>query len=320
MANANNPNNTLGTPNEYSGITSREGWSAGLMQAFSAGIVSGFNVTQAEQLGMKVLVGGDAGTKDTLIAEATTGDKYVIFNKSDEAIEVSIPTAPTANKRIDSIVVYRDLAATSNADTTDNPACVGIIVVSGAVSANPVAATDAQIRAKLPHGSQAVYCVIATVTVAAKATTVTNSMIFKSGPHSYLNNNAVSDDIVNQIAANKSTIASLTSVRHWVGDFGYGKNCQLTRIGNIVQAVTYEGTGKPAMGVWTDVRIVCPLGYRPKYEGRIIGALPGANATVWCQRVPVGSSNMDMLVQGDANSSNDYQGTGTWITSDPMPD
>lgn len=172
-----NPSNALGTPNEYSGLTSREGYAASANNAFSRGVVSGFAVVQNTTLNMTVLMGGASGTKDVALALSPNGDMYTIYNKSNAQISVTIPTAPSTNSRIDSIVLYRDLAATSSSATTDNPAVVGYQVVSGATATTPVAPTDTQIRAALTNGSSAAFCVVATVVVAAGTTTITNSLI-----------------------------------------------------------------------------------------------------------------------------------------------
>lgn len=187
MANANNPNDALRTPNVYSGITSEQGFAAGIANGFSDGIVSGFEVKANSPVGMSVLVGGDAGVKDVLYAKNSTGDMYTIFNGSNSPIVVTIPTAPTANSRIDAIVVYRDVTSTGDPSLTDNPNCVGVMVVSGGSAASPVAPTDAEIRAKLPNGASAVYCVIRTVKVAAGVKAITDSNINNDRQHAFLN-------------------------------------------------------------------------------------------------------------------------------------
>lgn len=172
-----NPNNALGTPNAYSGLTSREGYSAGAANAFSKGVVSGFTAVQNTTPNMTILLGGISGTKDVALANSPNGDMYTIFNRSNTPISVTIPAAPSTNSRMDSVVLYRDLTATSNSTVTDNPAVTGYQVVSGTAAASPVAPTDAQIRAAIPNGASAAYCVVKNVTVAAGTSTILNSMI-----------------------------------------------------------------------------------------------------------------------------------------------
>lgn len=191
MANVNNPNDALRTPNVYSGITSEQGFAAGIANGFSDGIISGFEVKANSPAGMSVLVGGDSGVKDTLYVKSSTGDMYTIFNGSNSPIEVTIPEAPTANSRIDSIVVYRDVAASGDGSITDNPNCVGIMVVSGTSASNPVAPNDATIRKALPNGSTALYKVIRTVNVASGVKAITDSNINNDRPHAFLNNDVV---------------------------------------------------------------------------------------------------------------------------------
>lgn len=152
----------------------------GWAQAFSSGLVEGHGVTQNTSADMKVLVGGSATNPDVALAQNPAGYKIALDIVSQQAITL---TAPASNSRISAIVAYTDdLSLATTEDTvTGSPASCGLIVVNGTASANPTAPTDAQIRTAITSdgatGSQACYCVIATVLVASGTSVITNSLI-----------------------------------------------------------------------------------------------------------------------------------------------
>lgn len=152
----------------------------GWCQSFSTGLVEGSGVIQNTSADMNVLVGGSASKPDVLIAENTSGYKVALDVVGQQAVAI---TAPATNSRISAIVAYTDdLSLASTQDTvTGSPASCGLIVVNGTASASPSAPTDNQIRTAITAdgatGSQAAYCVIATILVASDTTTITNSLI-----------------------------------------------------------------------------------------------------------------------------------------------
>lgn len=173
-------------PNNIVRVRARNGGRASVYEAnawaqgYSMGILEGTGVIQNTSADMNVLVGGSATKPDVLIAENPAGYKIALDIIGQQAVALS---APVSNSRISAIVAYTDdlSLASSQDDVTGSPASCGLIVVNGTAAANPVAPTDAQIRTAITAdgatGSQASYCVIATVTVASDATMITNSLI-----------------------------------------------------------------------------------------------------------------------------------------------
>lgn len=152
----------------------------GWAQAYTSGLLEGNGVIQNTVADMNVLVGGSSSKPDVVLAENSAGYKIALDLVGQQAIAI---TAPATNKRISAIVAYTDdLSLQSTEDTvTGSPASCGLIVVNGTAGANPSAPTDSQIRTAITAdgatGSQAAYCVIATILVASNTTTITDSLI-----------------------------------------------------------------------------------------------------------------------------------------------
>ena len=152
----------------------------GWAQAYTSGLLDGNGVIQNTPADMNVLVGGSASKPDVVLAENPAGYRVALDLIGQQVLTI---TAPASNSRITSIVAYTDdLALSTTEDTvTGSPGSCGLIVVNGTAAANPVKPTDAQIRTAITAdgatGSQAAYCVIANITVANDATSITNSDI-----------------------------------------------------------------------------------------------------------------------------------------------
>ena len=256
MANQNNPGDALGTPNKYGGMTSVEGYSAGAANAFSAGIVSGFRVRADNPLGMSVRVGGETASgeaiKDVaLLTDDGIGDRHVVFNRNNTPIKLTIPPAPTANSRLDAIVLYKDMTVEGDSDTTDNPGSVGIVVVGGDVAATPQLPNAAKIRSALPNGTTTLYQVIASVQVTSGASLITDANINDIRQRSYLTRELIRQDKIYE----KTNIA---------GPFGLKLNIQ--RRGNMCIAMAFSTTSSMPVTVTGNERI--PIGYRPTIPTR----------------------------------------------------
>lgn len=152
----------------------------GWCQAFSQGVLDGVGVIPNTVPDLNVLVGGTPTCPDVVIATNPVGYKIALDIVGQEAITL---TAPASNSRISAIIAYTDdlaLSTTEN-EVTGSPATCGLIVVNGPTSANPVPPSDTEIRAAITEdgaaGSQASYAVIATVTVSASTTLITDSLI-----------------------------------------------------------------------------------------------------------------------------------------------
>lgn len=149
-------------------------------QKFTVGLFSGSGVRQNTSADMNILVGGLSTNPDVVIGKNAAGYNIALDIVGAQTIAI---TKPAANSRIAAIVAYtNDLSLTStDAGTTGSPSSCGLIVVNGASSASPVAPSDSDIRAAITAdgatGSQATYCVIATILVASTTTTITNTLI-----------------------------------------------------------------------------------------------------------------------------------------------
>jgi hypothetical protein len=149
-------------------------------QKWQGGLFSGLGVTQNTSADMNVLVGGSTTNPDVVIAQNAAGYNIALDIVGKQAVLI---TKPAANSRISSIVAYTNDLSLSSTDTTTtgSPSSCGLIVVNGATSATPVAPTDTEIRTAITAdgatGSQATYCVIASITVASTTTTITNTLI-----------------------------------------------------------------------------------------------------------------------------------------------
>lgn len=152
----------------------------GWCQSYTSGLLEGDGVLQNTSADMNVLVGGSASKPDVVLAENPAGYKIALDLVGQQAVAI---TAPASNSRISAIVAYTDdLSLSTTQDTvTGSPASCGLIVVNGTAASTPSDPTDAQIRTAITAdgatGSQAAYCVIATILVANNTTIITNSEI-----------------------------------------------------------------------------------------------------------------------------------------------
>ena len=152
----------------------------GWAQAYTSGLLEGNGVTQNTSADMNVLVGGSATKPDVVLAINPADYKIGLDLVGQQAIAI---TAPASNSRISAIVAYTDdlSLATSEDTVTGSPSSCGLIVVNGTASVSPSEPTDNQIRTAITAdgatGSQASYCIIATVLVESTTTTITDSMI-----------------------------------------------------------------------------------------------------------------------------------------------
>lgn len=187
----------------------------GWAQGFTSGLLEGNGVIQNTSADMNVLVGGSTAKPDVVLAENPSGYRIALDLVGQQAIAI---TAPASNSRISAIVAYTDdLSLQSTEDTvTGSPASCGLIVVNGTAGATPSEPTDAQIRTAITAdgatGSQACYCVIATIEVESTTTVITNSLIT-------MNNCELSGTGV--VKANN---IDFTTLKKWIPDYASYQN------------------------------------------------------------------------------------------------
>lgn len=152
----------------------------GWAQAYTTGLLSGNGVLPNTVPDMNVLVGGSQDNPDVVIAQNANGYKIALDIVGQQAVTI---TAPASQSRISSIVAYTDdlsLASTDSA-TTGSPSSCGLIVVNGNTASTPTEPSEATIRSAITAdgatGSQACYCVIATILVSSSTTTISTSLI-----------------------------------------------------------------------------------------------------------------------------------------------
>lgn len=173
-----NPNNAVGTNGAFGGRTSVNAFND-VLSAFSGrGILSGWACSPSS--GLTVQLGGDGETRDVAIAEDASGNKTTVNNISQSPVEITIPSAPASNSRIDLVVAYIEDSPNGSGET-DNYDVVNLLVVSGTVSSTPVAPTDRAIRTAITadgaSGATAYYVVLAQITIATGTTDIDSTMI-----------------------------------------------------------------------------------------------------------------------------------------------
>lgn len=163
-------------PNGHGSVYEANMWA----QQHSDGLFSGRGVVRNTVADMNVLVGGTTDNPDVVLGKLPSGFLIALDIVGQQVIRI---TAPSANKRIASVVAYSDNIALNSTDTntTGSPSSCGLIVVYGSTSATPVAPTESQIRQAVTQdgatGSQAVIAVIANITTESFTTTITDEMI-----------------------------------------------------------------------------------------------------------------------------------------------
>lgn len=192
-------------------IRSRNGGRASVYEAnmwaqgFSSGLFSGAGVIQNTSADLNVLVGGSPSKPDVVIAQNPAGYNIALDIIGQQAIQI-VP--PATNSRIASVIAYTDDLSlpSSSATTTGSPASCGLIVVYGTTASSPQPPSDSVIRTAITAdgatGSQAVYGVIANITVQSTTTTITNALI------------ATKRSLT---SANKANFDAFTHVRAYVG-------------------------------------------------------------------------------------------------------
>lgn len=174
-----NPGNAVGTNGGYGGRTSVNAFNDVLASFGGRGILSGW--TCSPKIGMTIQLGGNGTTRDVAIAEDDMGNRTTIDNISAVPIDLTLENAPTLGSRIDTIVAYVNNPPENIDNLVDNPSCCGLIAVASAVSTEPVAASEEQIRDAITadgaSGVTAYYVVLARISVAEGATDIVGDNI-----------------------------------------------------------------------------------------------------------------------------------------------
>lgn len=293
-----NPNDSVGTNGAYGGRTSVNALNDVLASFTGRGVLSGWGVTASS--GMTVSVGGSAGVRDVAIAEDNAGNRTTVDNRSSSPISVTLSAASASSTRIDCIVAYVNNPATVLVTTIDNPSTCGIIAVNGTTSAPNDAAIRSAITADGGTGSTAYYVVLATITIAAGTTDLTDS----------------------NIAQGDKAMASAEFPSKIVADvpIGYGAKVTLMRNGKVVILRAWTNfTSVPAAG-WKTPSEKIPEGFRPSADAYAhAGTLDDYSKTL-TYRFNAGGGIEFRLRQGSWTTSDQFIFNVTWLTDDEYPE
>jgi len=147
------------------GKTDEQGIGSPFDGLFSGEVKSGFATTQSDVVGMSVKVAiGSA------FIPSGNGYPYHVF--TDTAQTVSIATADGSNPRLDLIVAYVDLTEVDDTDP-NNPDAFKMVAVAGSPAGSPSEPNSGAIQTAI--GASNPYIILARVSVAAGATTITNA-------------------------------------------------------------------------------------------------------------------------------------------------
>jgi hypothetical protein len=146
-------------------------WLGGL---YSAGVATHLGATQLQvvQRGAGANLSIDVSIGQCILALPSGLVSYWAW--TDAATNVTIATADATNPRIDTIVAWVDQTVASSG-TTNSLGALKFMSVAGTASGTPTAAADATIQTAV--GASSAWIKLATVTVAAGATTITNAVI-----------------------------------------------------------------------------------------------------------------------------------------------
>lgn len=286
----------------------------GWAQAYTQGVLSGYGVTQNLSADMNVLVGGTATNPDVVLATNPAGYKVALDLVSTQAVAV---TAPATNKRISAIVAYtNDLSlATTQSTVTGSPASCGLIVVNGTAAANPTEPTDNQIRTAITAdgatGSQAAYCIVATILVASGTTAITDNEIT-------VKRAGVMSSNIDYTSIEGWSNMPVASTTHNLD--GSSMTVTLTRIGNIVfvsgnfaigtQSQADADPYNPTWGLF-------PTGYRPSNTEQIImqGVVMTGASAGW----EISSDGKKTWSTTGWTGNERFYINTSWITADSWP-
>lgn len=296
----------------------------GWAQAYTSGLVEGSGVLQNTVADMNVLVGGSTAKPDVVLAENPSGYKIALDLVGQQAVAI---TAPATNSRISAIVAYTDdLSLQSTEDTvTGSPASCGLIVVNGTAGATPSDPTDAQIRTAITSdgatGSQAAYCVIATIEVASNTTVITNSLISINSATVQSNNFGEAS-----ITADKLDFTTMNTaeIKTTSASIGYSITCAYKRLGNIVIATVDNPSNStlPVSADYEPLSETVPVGFRPAYNTSLnlaTGAIQSRTGNISFLMKSDGSIRLNSAHMGDKGAVR-LNGVSVWFTVDAYPE
>lgn len=277
-------NNSIGTNGAYGGRTSVNALNDGLAIYEAQGVISGFQISP--NAGMTIAIGGSGLVRDVAIAQDNLGNRTTIDNITQQPIILTIPAAPAANARIDSIVAYVNNPPQGEATVIDNPGACGLIVASGNISASPVAPDESAIRTAITtagaSGSTAYYVELGQVTVESGTTDITANMITQGKlvkiAENKLDITSVGNGKITIQAGGTGAGSSMsfnvnqkndTTWKPVLGHDNIGANAvQANNIADNAVGITEIYFGE--QGVWSNIKMMYGLVVRARKWGRLV--------------------------------------------------
>ena len=292
-----NPNDSVGTNGAYGGRTSVNALNDVLASFTGRGVLSGWGVTASS--GMTVNVGGSAGVRDVAIAEGNAGNRTTVDNRSSSPISVTLSAASASSTRIDCIVAYVNNPATVLVTTIDNPSACGIIAVQGTTSAPDESAIRAAITADGGTGSTAYYVVLATITIAAGTTDLTDTNIAQGEKTS-------------------PNVDYATMTKTETMEIGYGASATFARFGNIVVMNSWTRFSNAPGSGWKTLTETLPTWLRPTASIYIdVRVSTDYTRTLTYRFDPDGTIAL-VIRTGNAPTDTNFAASGSWLTENAL--
>lgn len=277
-------------------------------QVYGTGNLTGATVTPSS--GLTVSVNGSSASPSVIIAENNVGYKIALDLVTTTTLTL---TAPSANSKITAIVAYTDDLAITSTDTdiTGNPSYCGLITVDGTIAATPAKPTDSQIRTAITAdgatGSQAVYAVLAYITIASDTTNITDALI-----------ESMSAELKASLIDFTQASPKVATIRQGLG---HGMFSTFYRVGNLVftsgSAINNSVIPQSTLVILLET---IPSGFRPAGDDQRAVTLCGITQERSINIIVDSNGTMRMECPADIGYPNRFGITAIWTTNDPWPE
>ena len=252
-----NGNTQFGTASP-NGQVNTDGWlDQSVASSYSAGILSGFAVAPQSTNGFGLNVGGTAGTNDVAVAVNSNGDRDTLGGHSALSYVVTLPGAPgtSGQSQVYSIVAYKDTTVTSAVQNGVDSVGVTYVAGTAATTGSQAAPTDSQIRAAIANGSTMFYAVVANVTLAYGATSISAGNISQTIATLHISNIPNLNQTITTTTNSGSAGGSMNTISLFGLKIAYGVTNTITagaNSGSSTMVVTFPAgffTATPAVGL-----------------------------------------------------------------------
>jgi hypothetical protein len=179
---------------------------------------------------------------------ATGGNGYPTIN--DATITQAVNSNAAGNPRITSIVAYIDLSATPNSDASN---VAKIAAVDGTPAASPSAPSGSTIQAAI--GASNPYIVLANITVASGATSISNGVITDVRTQVAFRSDIINQDAWVPVTASATTTLDLSKGKKFAITLGQNTTLALQNVPlnckTIAVRLAQDGTGSRTVTWWS---------------------------------------------------------------------